>query len=173
MKKSQIPQIAVVTFFTICIVVLGYLILKEVGQISIMNREIVKKYEEIAVMRGTVNKLREMEKNAGEMEARMQAIREMIPEEPFENDVLEYLQNNAKSAPAVMELVRFEERVQGQGFVEMPISLTFNSSYKGFLNLMTGIMYGDRLFRTDEVRIENKAGDGLKVNVKTSTFYMK
>jgi len=31
-------------------------------------------------------------------------------------------------------------------------------------------MYGDRLFRVDEVRIENKTGNGLSIDVKASTF---
>jgi len=170
MKRSQTPQIVVVTFFIVCIVFFGYLIINEIAKINKMNREISLKYEEIAALRSSVNKLREMEKNAGDMEARLQAIREMLPEEPSEDGVLEYLQNLAKSAPAVLEQVRFEDRVPAGGFVEMPLSLTFNSSYKGFLNLMTGVMYGDRLFRVDEVRIENKTGNGLSIDVKASTF---
>lgn len=170
MKRSTTPQIVVVTFFLLCVMVFGYLIINEFAKMNKMNREIRGKYEEIAALRSSVNKLREMEKDAGEMEAQLQAIREMLPEEPSEDDVLEYLQNLAKSAPAVLEKVQFGDRVTARGFVEMPISLTFNGSYKGFLNLMTGVMYGDRLFRVDEVRIENRTNNGLGIDVKASTF---
>lgn len=163
-------RIAVILFFVFIIGVFGYLIVKESMHLKELSNQVRLTGRKISQQRTVLEQLRGLEINAENLRIQQETINMMIPEQPMEEDVLLHVQYYAEATSVPLTTIRFGERNVGTGLTEMPIDLSFRGTYKGFLNLLSNMMYGNRLLRIDEIEMD-RAEDVLEINIHANAFY--
>jgi Tfp pilus assembly protein PilO len=66
--------------------------------------------------------------------------------------------------------IRFGERVEKEGFMEMPMNVQFEGAYHELLYFLDYLQVYERAVRIDELRVD-EADDTMMVSVRASTFY--
>lgn len=123
--------------------------------------------------RDRLDRLVGLKNRAGEMKERVARFDHMMPREPEEHALLNDIKAVADSCGVHLVQIRLEERVNGQGYVEMPFKATFEGRYNNLVNLLQEIKKGPRAVRIDEV----KMGKGqrelpyIRAEITSSAFF--
>ncbi|EEG78352.1 type 4a pilus biogenesis protein PilO [Dethiobacter alkaliphilus] len=106
-----------------------------------------------------------------EMEEELELLSQLLPEEPAEDQLILDLQSGADLSDMNFNQVRFGERRDNDGYVEMPLSLVFAGDYHELLHFLDYLQVYERAVRIDELRIDGNDEDANTVNIQASTFY--
>ncbi len=114
-----------------------------------------------------------LKNRAGEMKERVARFDHMMPREPEEHSLLDDVRAAANSCGAQLAQIRLEERVSGQGYVEMPFKATFEGRYHNLASLLEEIKKGPRAVRIDEVKMGKGQRDlpYIRMEITASAFY--
>ena len=97
----------------------------------------------------------------------------LVPAQPDESVLLDDLQIVANASSTDFNQIQFDNRVNQQGYVEMPIKLTFMGRYQELLNLVERLQNGPRVIRIDEIKLGKGNQDQLRLraDITASAFY--
>lgn len=170
MIKRNAIQLFVIIICLLLIISIGYFIVKNLIYINDLNADILRIEKEIEQSSLLLNKMQEADKKADQMEAQINELSKMIPKDPKQEQILMDIHDTASSLSIPLENIQFGTLVKKDSFTEMPLDLSFKGNYNGLLKLLADLMYGERLIRIDEVRIDNQV-DGLMIDLKAKYFY--
>jgi type IV pilus assembly protein PilO len=104
----------------------------------------------------------------------VQVFEQLMPQDAEEDKLIEYLQENAGQMNLRFVKISFEPRVPKKGYMEMPLKLRFEGSYKDILALLEKLKEGKRLITVDNIKILSDSENNAKVNAEISakSFYM-
>ncbi|MGC7847692.1 type 4a pilus biogenesis protein PilO [Desulforudis sp. 1088] len=120
-----------------------------------------------------VQQLIKMKADAVGVQEQLNRLERMMPAEPDEDVLLADLQAAAEAAGLCLRQVRFEERVTGQGYVEMPFKLALEGRYSEVLDLLAGLRDGPRAVRIEELKLArlNEDSSEIRADIAASAFY--
>ncbi len=170
MKKKNAVHISLVVIFLVVIIAFGYLIIREGLSISRQTAEIINIKALIANQQTLLSNMREADKRSEQMEARLLELQNMIPDQPLHEQVLSVLQQCADDAAVKLESVTFGEHIPEDGYVRMPVRISFSGNFKGFLQLLSNLMYADRLVKIESVSLSGSNG-WLGIELTAEAFY--
>lgn len=131
--------------------------------------------EEIAVesAQAQVNQLMTHRDRAEEYRNRLDFAKSKIPNQPREEEVLRYLQQLVNQHDLKAVEISFAERVEEEGYISMPLSMTIEGSYSGIRQLLYHLRGGDRAVRVDDLSLSRAGDDGsdLQISISANTFY--
>ena len=162
------------TLFLIVVIFVGVLV--NVMQWSDLKseRELLKQEEQsLALARTRLTAMVELDKQKGQMEADLVVLGRLLPEAPSEDKLMVDLQSGADLASMEFVQVRFGERVSGEGYMEMPLTMLFNGTYHELLHFLDYLQVYERAVRIDELRVDAGTADStdMTVSIKASSFY--
>lgn len=114
--------------------------------------------------------MKELEKRSDQMEAELEILAQLLPGEPEEDMLILDLQSGADLSAMRFVQVRFAERRETSGTVEMPFQCTFEGGYHELLHFLDYLQVYERAVRVDELRVD-KNEDLMTVNIRASAFY--
>lgn len=170
MKKKNAVQISIIIVLLLLMVTFGYLIIREVLTINRLTAEINEIKALIANQHTLLTYMREADKRSEQMNAQLMELHNMIPDQPLQDQVLSLLQQCADDASVELESVAFDQYISENGYVRMPIRVGFSGNYKGFLQLLSNLMYEDRLVKIEKVTLAGANGD-LGIDLIAEAFY--
>jgi len=99
----------------------------------------------------------------------------LLPSEPEEDLLMLNIDTICKDAGVELTKISFEQRVEHKDYIEMPLKMTFQGGYHGFISLLSQMQDGPRALRLDEVKVvqDDQYQDGLKTDITASAFYAK
>lgn len=170
MIKVNVMQKVVLIVLILFVIFAGYFVIKEFLRISELSSEINLLRQEIASNNITVNQLKQLKKTTDSLAEQDAEIKKLIPAEPLEEQIVSFLQNSSGASSLVPVTIRFTGKKENGNLGEVPMELSFSGSYRGFMNLLSYMMYGDRLFRIDGVKLGENGGI-LTINLTANAFY--
>jgi Tfp pilus assembly protein PilO len=117
-----------------------------------------------------LQKLRELQQQAPQMEADLIVLSSLLPDVPLEDKLLVDFQSGADLSEMGFVQIRFGERVEKEEFMEMPMNVQFEGAYHELLHFLDYLQVYERAVRIDELRVD-EADDTMMVSVRASTFY--
>lgn len=131
---------------------------------------------ELAMLENKKSELNELEKLSlirPELEKAFALLSTQIPDEPSEDEIIEYISSLSAAYKNDLIQIRFDDRVANGVLTEMPLSLTFKGSYSSFVAFIDALSEGQRLFRIDEINMDKTEGADGKINasVTARAFY--
>ncbi|HZJ82486.1 MAG TPA: type 4a pilus biogenesis protein PilO [Clostridia bacterium] len=81
----------------------------------------------------------------------------MIPEETEYGDIIQHLQSVFLKHNLHVIRVKFDESVEKEGYIEIPIHITVNGQYEHVIGCLKDFKFGDRPFRVDEFYIDRES----------------
>lgn len=170
MRKKNTIRLSIMMILMLVVAFFGYLIIRETLSVGRLNAEINSIKALIGNQQTLLAKMREADKGYERLEARLSELQRMIPERPMQDQVLAMLQQCADDASVKLDTAVFDEHAQEKGYVRMPVRLNFSGSYKGFLKLLSNLMYAERLVKINDVRLSGSNGT-LSIELTAETFY--
>jgi Tfp pilus assembly protein PilO len=161
---------AVIVIFILVVAVFGYLLVNEIGNYKQKSNEIIQLEKKIAEQKGTIAMLKGIKNNIEKAEQQYDILCEMLPDEPFEDEIVFGIQGYAINASVKLNSINFLNRVDKNDITEMPMDLSFSGDYMGFLKLINSIMHGDRLIRIDGINIRQRIDGELIIDMKATAF---
>ncbi|NLM09189.1 MAG: type 4a pilus biogenesis protein PilO [Clostridiaceae bacterium] len=169
MNVSKSTRIVIVIVFLLCTAVLGYLIISEVSGIQKTKKTIEEMEHQLLSKRTILMRSREIKENIHSLEDRYKTISGLIPNSLSEESIVIEIQNYAADASVTMLSVTFDPGIKKGDLIEMPLNMSFKGTYKGFLSLLSNILYGERLIKIDSIHIK-KENDGLFIDLTAKAF---
>lgn len=166
--KVLLVVISAVILFIMCILVVQ----KAANYIQIREKITVEK-NSLEQDKQKLAQLEELSRHEKEMTATIDACKKLMPSEPQEDWLIEYIQNTADTAMANFVEIQFSPRVQGSSYSEMPVKISFQGSYTSFVNFLKSLRNGERAVRVDSVTA-TPTGSGstdIKAELAASAFY--
>ena len=172
MKKKNAFQMLLIIVFSLICFIFAYLTVQEGLLISRQTAEISTIEAMIGQQQEVLRKMKDAEAKSAELEAQLMVLREMIPEGLEQNRFLVWIQQISSDASMKLTDVSFDEHVQEDGYMLMPLTLSMQGSYKGLLKLLSELMYNKRLVRVDDIDLTENNGI-LNIEIKAKLFYRK
>lgn len=110
-----------------------------------------------------LEQLEKLSKQDKELTASIEASKKLVPSKPQEDELIKYFQSKADEAGTNFIQIRFDARVTGPQYIQMPIKITFTGDYLSLMNFLKQIYDGERAIRVDSVAV--KAGTTTKSDV--------
>lgn len=170
MKKRNMLQLVLIIAFSLVFVLFTFLIVQEMLLNQKTTAEINNIRASIAEQQVLLQKMRLDEARADEMAEQLSTIQKMIPAQAGQNQFLLLVQQLSQDASLQLLNVSFGAQVIGEEFVVMPVDISLQGGFKGFLRLLSALMYGERLVRVDDIDLMDDAGK-LSITIKASLFY--
>lgn len=168
-KENNVRRVVIVVF-VLLIAFFGYLVAKEAFRIGKLSSEISLIKQDIFSQQLNLKQLKELKKTEENLRQQYAAIKTLIPDTPLEEQIILRIQNSSVTHSALLASIRIGNQKKDGSLVEMPIEMSFNGTYKSFLSMLSGMIYGERLIRIDEVRLGQSDGN-LTIDIKANTFY--
>lgn len=114
-----------------------------------------------------------LEKNKDRLNADYDVVMGLLPSSPSEDGIIRDIQSGADLSGMHFVFIRFGERVKGEGYEEMPVSLSFEGKYHQVLHFLDYLQVYERAVRIDELRVDQSSSDAEKmmVSIVASAFY--
>ncbi|HIE12584.1 MAG TPA: hypothetical protein EYP63_04025 [Desulfotomaculum sp.] len=132
--------------------------------------------EEIAAIKEVEVRLAELKRlaqQAEELEGRKASLDRLIPLQPEEDQLIEEIKEMAVTSGVRFLEVRFEEPVDKEGYIEMPLEMAFEGRYHDLLLLLAALEEGPRALRLDEIKVSHAGGCAaeIKADLDATVFY--
>ncbi|MEW6276901.1 MAG: type II secretion system protein GspM [Bacillota bacterium] len=120
-----------------------------------------------------LQQLSRLKEQAPLLRAQLARAERLLPAAPAEAALLNDIKDAANKSGARVVQIRFENRAAKQGYVEMPLKVTFEGRYQGLLNLLAELRAGPRALRVDGVKIGKGEQElpSIKAEITASAFY--
>jgi len=111
--------------------------------------------------------------NAPEYEQRLAVARSLIPLQPDEDLLINYLYRLAEESDLEVNMIRFEDHSADDQFTTIPMTVSFDGTYPDLRRFLNQLYYGERAIRVNSIRI-NRSGaaeSGISVLMNIVAFY--
>lgn len=172
MKRGQ----KIVPFMVLCAVMTLLLLVFSITTIlGIRNMDLAIRQEEQAYQSNT-KKLAELQSIVEHEEEYRQAIavmKQLIPDQVNDTVVLNQISTLCKTTGVDLIEVGFGDRVVTNDIHVLPLKLKLRGGYFPYMDLIKKMTYGERLFRIDEMNINQDSVSSGLLNVELSVrmFY--
>ncbi len=97
----------------------------------------------------------------------------MMPDAPAEGELIGYIQGLAREVNADFIEIRFDARVKGKEYSEMPLTIIFEGSYSDFVSFIEKIRDGGRAVRLDGINAAaaESGGSEIRAELTARAFY--
>ncbi len=112
-----------------------------------------------------------LSQRSDELRENMDLMRQYLPNEPRENEVLRKLDAIAGGVEVDLSSIRFQQRVDEDDYIQMPIHLRIDARYGRLMDFVRQMDTAQRTFRLDEVRMSADDDQMLTVDLRCSVFY--
>jgi type IV pilus assembly protein PilO len=112
----------------------------------------------------------ELKKQNAQMEADLEILSQLLPVNPLEDQLIVDFQSGADLSDMKLVQVRYGERIEHEGFVEMPVNILFEGNYHELLHFLDYLQVYERAVRVDELRMD-ELEDKMSVSIQASAFY--
>lgn len=92
----------------------------------------------------------------------------LMPEKPDENSLITYLEEASNEANVEFVKISFDPLAPKEGYVEMPVKLSFSGDYAGMVELLKNMESSKRLLCIDNMSIKRDDADGGKILMEIS-----
>ncbi len=155
-ENKQGINVRQVLIAVVCVVAAAVLVLVLYGQYGRLQEARTTVNEErqaLELAEARLARLEDLKEEEDVLRARAAFAEGLIPEQPSEDVLLNYLQAAANQSGIRFVQIRFQDRVQEERFVEMPLTMTFEGRYQELLSLLQKLRNGSRLVNVENVRI--------------------
>jgi Tfp pilus assembly protein PilO len=170
MSRNNSIQVVLIVLFTILFVLSGYLAINEAIHIGALRAEIRTVQQEILQQKTLLAQLRKLKNNEGFLREQYNEISMLIPGQPFEERLIKKLHQSANNSGIPMIMIKFGKRLEEKELIWMPLEISYVGSYAEFMDLLSEIMYGNRLIRIDELELYVNEGL-LEIDILANAFY--
>lgn len=162
-----------IVFAIIAALVLGYFIYRQVGIRADLHDEIEVEADRVSAAESRLDYLKDLAARSDEMEESLEIMAQLIPDHPLEPELIILLNDAAEAVDIGMLQVRFDERIEQEGYMEMPINLSFEGRYLQAIELLKSLAGSDRGIRIDDIRMGRGSEElpFLNILVRGSVFY--
>lgn len=145
----------------------------QVGAVRGAREAVAAEQQALLQMEERLRDLLELEKHVPAWKQHVSVYLRLIPAEPEENVLLIVLHGAAHQAGVQSFQVGLGKPVARPGYIEIPLTLSFEGSYQSTLQLLDELRYGTRAIRVDKVNLATGGAgpSGLKVDIAAGAFY--
>ena len=115
--------------------------------------------------------MKALEQQSDEMDANLEVLTYMLPDQPHEDQLILDLQSGADLSNMDFMQVRFGERQFAEGYVEMPLTFLFEGNYHQVLHFLDYLQVYERAIRIDDLRVDEGSEGDTMINIQASAFY--
>ncbi len=157
----------------IAVLVLGFFIYRQVMIRADLLDEIEIERGEFARLQTRLAYLEDLRDRSDELEESLDVMALLIPEKPLEDELIVHLNDEAEAVGLDFIQIRFDERAEEDGYMEMPINLSFEGRYLQAIELLKSLAESERGIRIDDIRMGRGTEElpVLNITVRGSVFY--
>lgn len=122
-----------------------------------------------------LSELEALETESDKLEEQYLRFQGLIPEEPSEDRLIQYIQLKASDAGIRFAEIRFDTRQQEDQYIDMPIDIAFAGDYKALVEFLKIMNKGERAVRIDTIHVRFMA-DGtndVRTDIRAHSFSQK
>ncbi|MEW6244734.1 MAG: type 4a pilus biogenesis protein PilO [Bacillota bacterium] len=171
--KRNSKDILVFALVGVVLLSLALLSFRQVRALSDVKARVAEEQVLLSQTRAILEKMREAEKQAVQLESQRMLLDRLLPGEPKEDELMLQLQLWADLADMQLMQVRFGDRVKKEGYLEMPVQITLEGKYHQMLVWLGHAESSERAVRIDEIKVgAARAGPPeMLFTVRASAFY--
>lgn len=143
-------------------------------QIKAVTVEFVSENIGLQQDRDRLARLEKLEDGQEEIRRQYDNALKMMPEEPMEGELIDYIQQKANLAAGRYVEIRFGERTQADGYMDMPVDISFTGGYEDLIAFLESLENGERALRIDGMTV-GVTGDGsgaVRADLSAHGFYI-
>jgi len=114
--------------------------------------------------------LRQLEKEGPRFLQRLELLDNLIPEKTTEYQLVRELQKIASISGIHLLQVQFDSELSSDAYMEIPMDLSLEGSFRALLQMLRTLKEGERAFRVDKIEITGEES-GIRANLRVSAFY--
>lgn len=172
-KKRAPQEMLYLLIGVVALVLVVFLLFNQWRSYSQVQEDIAAEQSQVQLLEAHIETLLQLKAQEDEFRRHLALLEELMPEEPAEEQFINYIQGIADEYGAKLTQVRFGERIPSEDYAEMPLELSIEGSYHQLLAFLDSLRHGTRAVRVDDVR----AGQGreelpqIRVDLSARAFY--
>lgn len=175
MAKKNVNSTILLIVVAAVIVFLGmaYLIYSQIRTGSMILADIATAQISLQQEKNQLKALQDLQKKYSNYKELIATYQEIMPEVPKEDQLIGYLYELAEKTGTHLVQLSFQEKVNGENYMQLPFKMTFEGQYKELSLLLNDIRNGTRPIRVDEILVV-RAGEeteNLKADITACAFY--
>lgn len=176
MNKSGNPtyNILLIIVSTLAVLILGGAIFIQFKAIGSFSDSIKQENDLLKKDKIHLNTLQYLKEQYPVFEKSLSVFNMRMPSQPFEDQLMRSINHSAVNSQNDFVQVRFDSRMPLDRYTEMPILVTFQGSYNGFLSLLENVKNGDRLIRIESVKISQGQDNfpQIRAEITARSFFL-
>ncbi len=161
-----------------CVVIIALLcilVYNQYNNLQTARATVEQERQELQQQEERLERLEDLKENEAQIRAQLAYLEMLLPDQPKEDEMIQYLQGAADLAGIHFLQVRFLPRVEEERLMVMPMTIGFEGRYQEMLKLLEVLRIGNRLMRVEQVRIgQGREGfPQIRVEIIGSTFYRR
>lgn len=171
--KERIPGNVVLIIGVAGLALLVFLLYMQIGALQAAWQEVATETTSLNQVQLRLQGLLTAREQYSGLQELLHRYDSLMPAKPEEKALLNILETTAEETGTIFNQIQFDGRITQQGYVEMPIKLSFTGRYQGLINLIDHLQNGPRDIRIDEIKLAKGSQDQheLKVDITASSFY--
>lgn len=152
--------------------VMAYLIFTKAGQFKDLAVATIKDQSDIIRYESELSELKDLSRQEGSLKSYVEATERLMPGKPDEGGLMDYLRNMASGTSSAITQINFADRVKADGFIIMPMTMSFEGEYKDLEVILEKIRTGTRAVRIDGINIvkAEDVGNRIKAELTANAF---
>lgn len=155
----------------VVVAVLLVLIYRQYGLLVEAQEELQLQKQQLESTREELESRIVLSQRSDKLQQNMDLLQKHLPDQPQENEILRRLDEFANGVGVDLSSIRFQQRVDQDDYVQMPMHLRIDGRFSQLLQFLRLMEAAERKFRLDEVRISADGDQMLTVDLRCSVFY--
>lgn len=170
-RKDLVKLILVILIGIAVIGFLGYSSFNKFKTISSLEKVIEEKNTKLEAAENKLDMLIKLKQNRRLYAEKKESFEKVIPTTPQEKEVYEFVKEIADKYNVVIEGMGFQDKINREHYVEIPINLQIAGSYNGVIHVLDELQYGERMINVMEVGIARGEAGNIQVKARLETFF--
>ena len=174
MAKRKLTGELLMSGLGILVLALVFLLVhNQYGNLKEARAMVAGEQEALAKIRAHLVELERLKEQAPVLERQLAMFERQMPSEPNEDMVIKSIRDYADITGSQMIRISFKQRVNKEGYTEMPLDMVFEGHYHELLQLLNYLQSGQRASRIETLRIAQGGQDMsvLRADISATTFY--
>ncbi|KAB2951314.1 type 4a pilus biogenesis protein PilO [Heliorestis acidaminivorans] len=176
MNKSLFSNKIVLALIAIVLFLLtAFLFYYQFGQLQVAREAVREEQQQLNQAKVRLQELVAIKANVDIMENNLAYLERRLPFQPRQDDIIKVLHSTAGQSGTHLTNLRFGNEASKDGYVEMPLTLSYEGRYHDVIALLQRFDQAERAFRVEEIKLSKGRGDfpELKADITAKAFYIK
>ncbi|MTV49385.1 type 4a pilus biogenesis protein PilO [Heliobacillus mobilis] len=163
----------IILLSSVVLIAMTFIIFYQYGELRKAREDVTREKEALTQVKQQITDLVQVKEQTEQKQAEKRWYERLIPNLPKEDQLIREVQFRVDTSGLTCKEIRFGNRIDKEGYIEMPISIVCEGRYSELIACLKGMTLLGRALRIDSLKVSKLTPESpvLRVEMMAAAFY--